>query len=81
MKNKENTRRLEQVQTRKQESGSKVKEKEEIKRMRGNLSLKSTFFLITILFFSYKKSSVYSLFCWDILSRPFFSSGPLSTPE
>jgi hypothetical protein len=31
IKNKENTRRLEQIQTRKQESGSKVKEKEEMK--------------------------------------------------
>jgi len=44
MKNKENTRRLEQIQTRKQESGSKVKEKEEMKGMRGNLFLKKVCF-------------------------------------
>jgi hypothetical protein len=47
MKDKENTRKLEQIQTRKQESGSNVKEKEEMEGMREKLLLQK------LLFFNY----------------------------
>jgi hypothetical protein len=44
IKNKGNTRKLEQIQTRKQESGSNMKEKEEMKRMREKLLPQKLFF-------------------------------------